>query len=270
MGLSARTLATSQPPAGHSYRLFGSGVCDTPFDAAYGVKTIGWWGMTETISHPVVGDPFLPNRSLSMGRPSPEYEVKVVRPDGDPVEPDETGELKVRGLRGLSMFVEYLNRPAAMAEAFDDEGWFATGDLVTPHPDGHLTFENRAKDMLKVGAENVSAAEVERVILGVPGVLEAGVVGRPDDNLDEVPVAFVTTADDDPAVLARVEAACAELLADFKRPRAVYRVAQLPRSTLAKINKVELRAVAAHDADRTGAEKRWRDAALADPSGSAD
>jgi crotonobetaine/carnitine-CoA ligase len=225
--------------------------------------------MTETISHPVVGDAFVPNRPMSMGRPSTDYEVKVVRPDGGRVEPDEPGELKVRGVRGLSMFVEYLNRPRAMAEAFDDEGWFATGDLVTPHPDGHLTFENRVKDMLKVGAENVSAAEVERVILGVPGVLEVGVVGRPDAKLDEVPVAFVTTAADDPAVLAGVEAACAELLADFKRPRAVYRVAQLPRSTLSKINKVELRAVATPDADRAGAEKRWGDAALADPSGNA-
>jgi carnitine-CoA ligase len=270
MGLSARALATSEPPAGHSYRLFGSGVCDTPFDAAYGVKTIGWWGMTETISHPIVGDAHLPNRPMSMGRPAPEYEVKVVRPDGARVEPDETGELLVRGVRGLSVFVEYLNREADTAAAFDADGWFSTGDLVTPHPDGHLTFENRAKDLLRVGAENVSAVEVERVILGVPGVLEAGVVARPDAKLDEVPVAFVTTATDDPAVLAGVEAACAAQLADFKRPRAVYRVTQLPRSTLAKINKVELRAVADPDADRVGAEKRWLDAALADPSGSAD
>jgi carnitine-CoA ligase len=269
VGLSTRALVESEPPAGHALRHFGAGVCDLPIDALYGVKTIGWWGMTETISHPVVGDAFVPNRPMSMGRPSTDYEVKVVRPDGELVEPDETGELKVRGVRGLSLFAEYLNREADTAAAFDVEGWFATGDLVTPHPDGHLTFENRSKDMLKVGAENVSAAEVERVILGVPGVLEAGVVARPDAKLDEVPVAFVTTATDDPGVLAGVEAACADLLADFKRPRAVYRVSQLPRSTLAKINKVELRAVATPDADREGAQKRWIDAALADPSGNA-
>jgi crotonobetaine/carnitine-CoA ligase len=269
MGLSTRALIEQPPPAGHAYRLFGGGVCDLPIDPLWGVKTLGWWGMTETISHPVVGDAFLPNRPMSMGRPSTDYEVKVVRPEGDRVEPEESGELKVRGVRGLSMFVEYLNRPEATAEAFDDEGWFATGDLVTPHADGHLSFENRMKDMLKVGAENVSAAEVERVIMSVPGVLEAGVVGRPDAKLDEVPIAFVATESDDPAVVERVEAACAELLADFKRPRAVYRVGQLPRSTLAKLNKVELRAVAAPDADRAGAEKRWADAARLDPSGNA-
>jgi crotonobetaine/carnitine-CoA ligase len=66
-----------------------------------------------------------------------------------------------------------------------------------------------------------------------------------------------------------VQAACAELLADFKRPRAVYRVGQLPRSTLAKLNKVELRAVAGPVADRAGAEQRWADAARLDPSGNA-
>jgi crotonobetaine/carnitine-CoA ligase len=269
VGLSTRALIEQGPPAGHAYRMFGAGVCDLPIDALWGVKTLGWWGMTETITHPIVGDAHLPNRPLSMGRPSTEYGVKVVRPDGERTDPEESGELKVRGVRGLSMFVEYLNRPEATAEAFDDEGWFATGDLVTPHADGHLSFENRMKDMLKVGAENVSAAEVERVIMGVPGVLEAGVVGRPDAKLDEVPVAFVTVDGDDPAVVERVQAACAELLADFKRPRAVYRVGQLPRSTLAKLNKVELRAVAGPDADRAGAEERWAAAARLDPSGNA-
>jgi carnitine-CoA ligase len=269
VGLSTRALIEQGPPAGHAYRMFGAGVCDLPMDALWGVKTLGWWGMTETISHPVVGDAHLPNRPLSMGRPSPEYGVKVVRPDGERTDPGESGELKVRGVRGLSVFAEYLDRPDLTAAAFDDEGWFATGDLVTPHADGHLSFENRIKDMLKVGAENVSAAEVERVIMGVPGVLEAGVVGRPDAKLDEVPVAFVTTDGDDPAVVERVEAACAGLLADFKRPRAVYRVAQLPRSTLAKLNKVELRAVAAPDADRAGAQERWAEAARSDPSGNA-
>jgi crotonobetaine/carnitine-CoA ligase len=277
MGLSVRALVGYDPiPAGHSYRLFGTGWCDLPIDAAYGVKTIGWWGMTETISHPIVGDAFLPNRPQSMGRPSPLYEIRVVRPDGgddtrfEDTEFEESGELLVRGVRGLSMFTEYLNRPDATDESFDADGWFHTGDLVVAHADGHLSFDNRAKDMLKVGAENVSAAEVERVIAEVPGVVEVGVVGRPDVKLDEVPVAFITTIDADPAVLKAIDAACARKLADFKRPRAVYRIAQFPRSTLAKLNKVELRAVADPDADRSSAERRWIDEAAADPSGNAE
>ena len=164
------------------------------------------------------------------------------------MDPEETGELLVRGVRGLSMFAEYLNRPDATAESFDDDGWFATGDLVTPHPDGHLSFDSRAKDMLKVGAENVSAAEIERVIAAVPGGVEVGVVGRPDPKLDEAPVAFVQVVDGASAELDRIEADCARLLADFKRPRAV---------------------AAADDTARSDAERRWVEAAHRDPSGDA-
>jgi carnitine-CoA ligase len=271
MGLVTRMLLRSEPPQGHAYRLFGGPLADLPLDERYGVKTIGWWGMTETISHPIVGDPFVPNRSMSIGRPSLEYGVRVVRGDGTtPVEPEEVGELHVRGVRGLSMFAEYLNQPSATADAFDDEGWFRTGDFVRPHADGHISFDNRAKDMLKVGAENVSAAEVERVISSVAGVIDVAVVGRPDRTLDEVPVAFVTSADDDPALADRIDASCMRLLADFKRPRAVYRVAALPRSNVGKVNKVQLRVVAQPDADRATAEARWIREALDDPSGDAD
>ncbi|WP_028932358.1 AMP-binding protein [Pseudonocardia spinosispora] len=271
VGLTQRFLLTGEPAAGHRYRLFGAGMCDLPTDQRYGVKTIGWWGMTETISTPIIGDAYLPNRPLSMGRPSSEYGIRVVRPDGTtPVDPEETGQLQVRGVRGLSMFAEYLNQPDATSASFDADGWFSTGDLVIPHADGHLTFANREKDMLRVGAENVSASEVERAIMGVPGVVEAAVVGRPDDKLDEVPVAFVRAADPaDVEVADRISAECARLLADFKVPRAVYLVRDLPRSTLSKIDKKELRTVAGADDDREAAQARWLIGAESDPSGDA-
>jgi crotonobetaine/carnitine-CoA ligase len=82
-----------------------------------------------------------------------------------------------------------------------------------------------------------------------------------------VPIAFVLTSSDDPAVLEQIESACAQRLADFKRPRAIYRVDTFPRSTLNKVNKVELRAVVEPDADRYAAAKRWLEEAAADPSG---
>jgi len=268
MGLSFRALAAIDAAPEHSYRLFGTGLCDTPIDERYGVKTIGWWGMTETISHGVVGSPYTPDRPLSMGRPAPEYGIAVVRDDGvTPVEAGETGHLLVHGTRGLSLFVEYLNQPQATADSFDEWGWFRTGDLVTVHADGYLSFADRAKDMLKVGAENVAASEIERVILETGLVVEAAVVARPDDALDEVPVAFVVAREGGAEAAERILASCAEKLADFKVPRAVYLLRELPRSTLNKVNKVELRNVAAPDADRASAERRWLVEARSDPSG---
>jgi crotonobetaine/carnitine-CoA ligase len=271
IGLSARALATGatgEIPAGHSYRLFGCGVCDMPIDGAFGVKTVGWWGMTETISHPIVGNPYTPDRPMSMGRAAPEYRIAVVRDDGvTPVEPEETGHLLVKGTPGLSLFAEYLNQPAATADSFDEGGWFRTGDRVTVHTDGYLSFADRAKDMLKVGAENVAASEIEAVIMETGLVAEVAVVGRPDDKLDEVPVAFVVPSGHRASLATELKAACAQRLADFKVPRAVYGVRDLPRSTLNKVNKAELRKVAHASADRSAAEVQWLSAAESDPSG---
>lgn len=272
IGLSGRALIDNPAPDQHSYRLFGTGVCDHPeLDLKYGVKTVGWWGMTETIAHPIVGDPYTPNRPMSMGRPSPEYGIAVVRDDGvTPVEPEETGQLLVRGTPGLSLFAGYLSDADATKASFDESGWFRTGDLVTPHGDGHITFADRAKDMLKVGSENVAASEVEQVVLAVPGVREVAVVGRSDDKLDEVPVVFVTADGRTDGLSERVIAACATKLADFKVPRAVYVVRDMPRSTLNKVNKVELRKVSEPSADRAAAEASWLTLAGADPSGEAE
>jgi carnitine-CoA ligase len=271
IGPAIQTLLAGDAPESHSYRLFGAGACDLPFDEALGVKTIGWWGMTETLGSAIVGDPHLPNRPLSMGRPAAEYGIAVVRDDGvTPVEAEEPGHLLVRGTPGLSLFSEYLNNPSATAECFDELGWFRTGDIVTPHGDGHLSFTDRSKDMLKVGAENVAASEIERVVLQVPGVAEAAVVGRPDDWLDEVPVAFVIAPGATPDVAGLIQQQCTAMLADFKVPRDVYVVAELPRSTLRKVNKVALRSVAAPDADRTTAVHRWIEEAATDPSADSD
>lgn len=272
VGLSTRFLAQADAPAGHRYRHFGLAASYPELEERCGVKTIGWWGMTETISQPIVGDPFLPNRPLAIGRPSPEYQVRIVHDDGDtPVGAEETGYLQVKGIPGLSLFSEYLNQPKATADSYTEDGWFRTGDLVIQHADGHITFGNRAKDMLKVGAENVSAAEVERVIMSVDGVVEAAVVGRPDDKLDEVPVAFITTSDAAGAeeLASKIRAACADTLADFKVPRAVYQVGELPRSTLNKVDKKALREVSEPHADREAAVQRWLRSATSDPSGDA-
>jgi carnitine-CoA ligase len=240
-----RALGAHEVPRDHQFRLCGNAWCEPPTDAEWGVKTIGWWGMTETISHGVVGDVHLPNRPMSMGRPAAEYGIAVRHADGSPVGPGETGDLYVRGTPGLSLFAGYLDDPAATAAAYTDDGWFTTGDRVTSHDDGFLSFADRSKDMLRVGGENVAASEIERVIAAVTGVDEAAVVGQPHPMLDEVPVAFVIPAGGravaPPTLAADIAAACAAGLADFKRPRHVVLVDELPRATLGKVAKNVLR-----------------------------
>ncbi len=235
-----------QPVPKHHFRMFGMSANETPFDQVFGVRSIGWWGMTETITQGIVGDAHLRNRPMTTGRPAPGYGIRILREDGTHVAAGETGHLEILGVRGISMFLEYLNNAAATVESFTPDGWFKTGDRVTLERDGFITFADRDKDMLKVGGENVAASEIERVIVTVPGVYEVAVVAQKHRMLDEVPVAFViphpsTSAQERAGLPARIEAECKAKLADFKRPRAVHVVSEMPRSTLEKINKAELR-----------------------------
>jgi crotonobetaine/carnitine-CoA ligase len=252
-----KALLEHEVPPAHHYRLWGSAVSEPPTDGHFRVKTIGWWGMTETITHGIVGDPHAPNRPLSIGRPAPEYGIAIVEDDTLPVrearhvEGGGSGHLLIRGVRGLSMFHEYLGNARATADAFDEDGWFRTGDRVHLYDDGVIQFSDRSKDMLKVGGENVAASEIERVILQVAGVHECAVVGKHHAMLDEVPVLFVlpgANAGDD--LLERIDAACTAQLADFKRPHEVRLVSELPRSTLEKIAKAELRRMLQAEAAR--------------------
>ncbi len=237
-------LGTLEVPEAHSYRIWGSAVCSPPSDAYFRVKSIGWWGMTETVGQGIIGDPDRADVSMSCGRPAAEYALRVVDEDGADAPVGTTGELRIKGTPGLSLFVGYLDDPEATIASYDADGYLLTGDRVTVLDGGHLRFADRIKDALKVGGENVSASEVEQVLLRVTGVREAAVVGRPDPMLDEVPVAFVVPAPDvDLALLREALASAASTgLAPFKVPRDLVFVEDLPRATLGKVAKARLRA----------------------------
>lgn len=269
MGLSARAILNSDIPAQHTYRRFGAGSDLALLTERTGVPMVTWWGMTETITHPIISDGRGSAHPGTMGRCAPEYAITVRDPLGAPTPAGEVGELSVRGVRGVSLFAEYWNNPEATESSFDEDGWFLTGDLVRLNDDGTLTFVDRAKDMLKVGAENVAASEIERVVQTVTGLREVAVVGAPHEALDEVPVVFVVDSDAEDDLAERIIAECSAQLADFKVPREVHFVSQLPRSTISKVNKVELRTVIASGASLAEAQERWVAAALADPSGDA-
>lgn len=234
----------AQPvPEGHKVTRWGLGAYNPGLIMeAFGIPCIGWFGMTETVGLPLITLPDLPGREMSMGTVAPGYEVDVRREDGSPTDFGESGMLWLRGIAGLSLFAEYLHNPEATAAAFDPNGWFQTGDRVTAFDDGHIRFDGRERDMLRVGAENVAEAEIERVLMSAGGIVEVAVVGKADPMLDEVPVAFVIPIDPGTDPTERLLATCREKLADFKIPREIHVIADFPRVTLGKIDKKLLRA----------------------------
>jgi crotonobetaine/carnitine-CoA ligase len=183
-----------------------------------------------------------------MGKPTAGYQFLIVRPEtGEICDEGETGELLIRGTRGIQIFLEYYNNPEANAKSFSEGGWFHTGDLVRVAEGGNYFYSERDKDMLKVGGENVSSREVEDICRTVAGVADVAVVGKKHDWLDQVAVAFVIkgpNAPDDAVLSDAVIDTCKNQLADFKVPRAVYFVEDFPRATLEKIAKNKLREMA--------------------------
>src|SRR6201999_2799821 len=165
----------------------------------------------------------------------PEYAIRITDDDGRPTAVGGTGNLLIKGVPGLSLFSEYLHNEKATRESFDEHGYFVTGDRVTLLERGFIKFGDRAKDMLKVGGENVAASEIEQVIAVVPGVRENAVVAKKHPMLDEVPVVFIIPQDGvagAPTDLQdAVMAACRKSLADFKVPREIHFVDDMPRST---------------------------------------
>jgi len=240
------TISGPDRPATSTLRVGVFGLIMEVLDSMLGIEVYAAYGMTETVIHATNGKPseHLPERS--MGHVTPGYEFAVVdRETGALCAEGETGELWLRGTRGIQLFLEYYDNDEANAKAFDG-GWFKTGDMVVLGAGGNLFYRERDKDLLKVGGENVSAREVEDVITAVPGVAQVAVVGKHHDFLDQVVVAFVVTAPgiDEAELETQIIEACRQRLADFKVPRAVYAVDGFPLGTLDKVLKNKLREMA--------------------------
>jgi acyl-CoA synthetase (AMP-forming)/AMP-acid ligase II len=143
-------------------------------------------------------------------------------------------------VRGYCLIDEYYKDAEKTAEAFEDDGFFHTGDIGSFDADGQIMFHGRTKDMLKVGGENVAAAEVEAYLAGHPAVKLAQVTGVPDPRLQEVPAAFVEKHDDQEVTEEELIAFCKGKIASYKIPRYVRFVTEWPMST-SKIQKFRLR-----------------------------
>ncbi|WP_445785143.1 class I adenylate-forming enzyme family protein [Sphingorhabdus sp.] len=198
-------------------------------------------GMTETAGIFALSDPdeTPSQRATSNGKAVPGIELRIVDEDGLDAPADTVGEILVRG---YCVMEGYYRDPAKSAEALDRDGWLHTGDLYSRSADGRLVFKGRAKDMLKVGGENVAAIEVEAFLCSHPAVRIAEIVGRPDPRLDEVPVAFVELMPGTQVSAEDLIAHCKGRIAGYKVPRAVYfvKAEDWPLSAT-KVNKRALR-----------------------------
>jgi fatty-acyl-CoA synthase len=197
------------------------------------------YGLTETVS----GDTFLDREHTlakigSVGKPVLNLDLRIVDDSDRPVPADAPGEIL---LRGPKVVTEYWNDPVATAAAFTADGWFRTGDIGHLDGDGYLYIDDRKKDMIVSGGENVATSEVERVLYEHPAVLEVAVLGMPDPRWGEVPRAVVVRKPGHDVTAEALIAHCRERIAGFKTPKRIDFLNELPRNPSGKILKRNLR-----------------------------
>ena len=209
----------------------------TRFEHRYGFPVLEGYGLSEgtcgSTLNPVVG----PRKAGTVGVPFPGQELRIVDGDGAELPPDADGEVVVRGpnvMRG------YLGRPEDTAAVIVD-GWLHTGDVGHLDADGYLTLVGRSKEMIIRGGENIYPKEIEDVLASDPAVVEAAVIGVPDETWGEVVVAFVQARPGTTIDVGTLRARCSASLSPYKRPKAIHILEALPKNAVGKLDKKSLR-----------------------------
>jgi malonyl-CoA/methylmalonyl-CoA synthetase len=197
------------------------------------------YGMTETLMNTAVPADAEPAPG-TVGPPVPGVQLRLVDDDGAEIEAGDDATIGEIQVRGPNLFLGYLNRPDATAEAMRD-GWFATGDMATRTATGYIRIVGRrATDLIKSGGYKIGAGEIEGCLREHPAVEDAAVTGEPDPDLGERVTAWVVLAPGAEADEAQLIDHVAGQLAPHKRPRAVRFLADLPRNELGKVQKQRL------------------------------
>jgi long-chain acyl-CoA synthetase len=229
------------PELARRFKQLGASV-SVPFVGSFGEAAFAeGYGMVETaggvaakFSPPMLGV----GLGESIGFNLPGYKLKVVDDDGREVGPGAVGELLVKGpgvIRG------YFGSPEATADVVTADGWLRTGDLARRGPLGTVLFVGRQKEVIKHGGYSVYAVEVQQTLEEHPAVLEAAVVGLPDDRVGEVPAAVVRLEEGTDLADVDLVAWATERLADYKVPKRIVAVDELPRTGTEKVQKHHLR-----------------------------
>ncbi|WP_217578694.1 class I adenylate-forming enzyme family protein [Mesorhizobium sp. GbtcB19] len=182
-------------------------------------------------------------RASAAMRLEPGVSVRIRRSDGSDADIGESGEILVRG---WNVMLGYFDKPKETAEALGAEGWLATGDLGSLDGSGRLTFLGRAKEIIRVGGEDVSPADVENALHRHPAIRQAAVVGVPEERLVEVPAAFVILNDGHAADPEEIKAWAKREMAGFKVPRHVWIVDSFESIGMTASSKIQKKQLAAH------------------------
>ncbi|MGF1500808.1 MAG: malonyl-CoA synthase [Paracoccaceae bacterium] len=224
------------------------------WEARTGHAILERYGMTETsmnTSNPYEGA----RRAGTVGVPLPDVEVAITDPEtGAALQPGEVGMIEVRG---PNVFQGYWRMPEKTAEELRGSGFFITGDLGLIDADGYVQIVGRAKDLIISGGYNVYPKEVETAIDAIPGIAESAVIGLPHPDFGEGVAAVVVRSDPELGE-GQIAEALGDALARFKQPRRVFFVEELPRNTMGKVQKKDLReryadAFQSREAHKTGA-----------------
>ena len=208
------------------------------FESRYGIEVLEGYGMSETASSCSFNRPG-DRRVLSIGKPLWGVTMRVAGAEDRPLPPgrEHVGEILIRG---HNVMKGYLNRPEATAETLRG-GWLHSGDLGYRDDDGFYFIVDRAKDLIIRGGYNVYPREIEEVLYSHPDIVEAAVIGQPDERLGEDVVAVVVRRDGSDLTAGDVIAYCRERLAAYKYPREIRFMAELPKGPSGKILKSALR-----------------------------
>ncbi len=199
------------------------------------------WGMTETMGPPLMNPLRGERRNWTVGKPSGDYEIALVDASANRVATGQEGEITVKGVPGITIMPGYFKNPQATEETIRD-GWLYTGDNAIQDTEGYYRFVDRKKDMIKRSGENVSAGEVENVVLQHPAVFECAVIGLPDELRDESIVAVVVLHADKQVTESELIDFCAGKLARFRVPQRIVFEESLPKTSVGKIQKHLIRA----------------------------
>ncbi|HEX6279253.1 MAG TPA: long-chain fatty acid--CoA ligase [Pyrinomonadaceae bacterium] len=205
------------------------------FEETFGVLVIEGYGLSESTCRSTFNPPNENRRPGSCGLPIGN-EMKVFDEEDSELPDSELGEIV---LRGPNIFKEYFKNPEATAKAFAN-GWFHTGDIGYRDPDGFFYIADRKSDMIIRGGENIYPREIDDLLYTHPAVAHAAVIGVPDDLYGEEVAAFIVLKEEGSATTDEIIDFCKQHLADFKCPKTVHFVDDIPKGPTGKLLKREL------------------------------